>query len=360
MWTHCSSKQLLRLHKTAFILLSYLLYLTNIEMAANIAAAAAAAQEVDPVLKKAIKLLHSSNPTSAAELRLLFDEALKSRFGPEKSLTNNMSPRMLEDEANFPGRAATPPQQPLNTDEIINLTNSPDKEPSDSVDTIADSDDGLSAVGIVNTGDTGDFGDLNCCVCGEMVIRATNRLIECSKCGAMYHQECHKPPITKEEAAEDQEQNWQCDTCSNKPTTSSGRATSSAAPVTPTVFIADEPMPLTSKAKSSAASSRSSNSSNSSSPFYRPEPSSSTNASSSSSSKHGHKSSSSSSSKSHKEERTSKSSAAPSLSAIGSLEKHSSSGSGTSSSRRSSSKSSSKSSSTKHHESGSSKRRSKQ
>ncbi|XP_017131731.1 integrator complex subunit 12 [Drosophila elegans] len=319
----------------------------------------AATQEVDPVLKKAIKLLHSSNPTSAAELRLLFDEALKSRFGPEKSLTSNMSQRMLEDEANFPGRAATPPQQPINADEIINLTNSPDKEPSDSVDTIADSDDGLSAVGIVNTGDTGDFGDLNCCVCGEMVFTATNRLIECSKCGAMYHQECHKPPITKEEAADDQEQTWQCDTCCNKPT-SSGRITSSAPAVTPTVFITDEPMPLTSKAKSSVASSRSSNSSNSSSPFYRPEPSSSTNASSSSSSKHGHKSSSSSSSKSHKEERSSKSSATPSLSAIGGLEKHSSSG--TSSSRRSSSsaKSSSKSSSSKHHESGSSKRRSKQ
>ncbi|KAH8250348.1 hypothetical protein KR026_011338 [Drosophila bipectinata] len=329
-------------------------------MAANIAAVATAAQEVDPVLKKAIKLLHSSNPTSASELRLLLDEAFKARYGPEKNLTNNMSQRMKDDEAVFPGRAATPPQ-PINTDEIINLTNSPDKEPSDSVDTIADSDDGLSAAGIVNTGDTGDFGDLNCCVCGEMVFTATNRLIECSKCGTMYHQECHKPPITKEEAADDQEQTWQCDNCCNKPSGSS-RAASATAAVTPTVFIADEPlgsMPLTSKTKSSVASSRSSTSSNSSSPFYRPEPSSSTNASSSSSSKHGHKSSSSSSSKSHKEDRPSKSSGT--LSGIGSLDKHSGSGSGTSSSRRSSSaKSSSKSSSSKHHESGGSKRRSKQ
>ncbi|EDV43580.1 uncharacterized protein Dana_GF16457 [Drosophila ananassae] len=331
-------------------------------MAANIAAVATAAQEVDPVLKKAIKLLHSSNPTSASELRLLLDEALKARYGPEKNLTNNMSQRMRDDEGSFQGRAATPPQT-INTDEIINLTNSPDKEPSDSVDTIADSDDGLSAAGIVNTVDTGDFGDLNCCVCGEMVFTATNRLIECSKCGTMYHQECHKPPITKEEAADDQEQNWQCDNCCSKPSGSS-RAASSTAAVTPTVFITDEPMgsmPLTSKTKSSVASSRSSTSSNSSSPFYRPEPSSSTNASSSSSSKHGHKSSSSSSSKSHKEDRSSKSSGTSGLSGLGSLDKHSSSGSGTSSSRRSSSaKSSSKSSSSKHHESSGSKRRSKQ
>ncbi|EDW27984.1 GL27225 [Drosophila persimilis] len=200
-------------------------------MAANIAAAVAVPQEVDPVLKKAIKLLHSSNSTSASELRLLLDEALRARYGPEKSVTQNMTQRMMDDEMSFPGRAPTPPQ-PINTDEIINLTNSPDKDPSDSVDTIIDSDECLSAAGIVNTGDTGDFGDLNCCVCGEMMFTATNRLVECSKCGAMYHQECHKPPITKEEAADDQEQTWQCDTCCNKPTSSRSVATAAAAAAT--------------------------------------------------------------------------------------------------------------------------------
>ncbi|EDW67654.1 integrator complex subunit 12 [Drosophila virilis] len=328
-------------------------------MAANIAAAAAAAQEVDPVLKKAIKLLHSSNPTSAAELRLLLDEALKLRFGPEKMISKNMTQRMMDDEANFPGRATPqPPAQPVATDEIINLTNSPDKVPSDSPDTIADSDDGsaagLAMSGVVNTGDTGDFGDLNCCVCGEMVYKATNRLIECSDCGALYHQECHKPPITNEEAADDQVHIWQCDTCCNKPSTSRAAASMALPVATPTVVIPDEPMPLAPKTKSSVPSSRSSTSSNSSSPFYKPEPSSSTNASSSSSSKHGHKSSSSSSSKSHKEERSSKS-VAPALNTISAPEKHTSSSSGTSSSRRGSS--TAKSSKSKHHESSSSSKR---
>lgn len=325
-------------------------------MAANIAAAAAAAQEVDPVLKKAVKLLHSSNPSSAAELRLLLDEALKLRYGPEKMISKNMTQRMMDDETNFPGRATPqPPAQTMATDEIINLTNSPDKVPSDSPDTIADSDDGsaggLAMSGVVNTGDTGDFGDLNCCVCGEMVFTATNRLIECSKCGALYHQECHKPPITNEEAADDQEHIWQCDNCCSKPSTSRSAATSIS---TPTVVIPDEPMPLANKTKSSVPSSRSSTSSNSSSPFYKPEASSSTNASSSSSSKHGHKSSSSSSSKSHKEERSTKS-VAPALSAISAPEKHSGS---SSSSRRGSSNAKSSSSKSKHHES-SSKRRNK-
>lgn len=326
-------------------------------MAANIVAVAAAAQEVDPVLKKAIKLLHSTNPTSASELRMLLDEAIKLRFGPDKMISKNMSQRMVDDEANFPGRATPqPPAQAMATDEIINLTNSPDKMPADSPDTIADSDDGSAAgiamSGVVNTGDTGDFGDLNCCVCGEMVYKATNRLIECSECGALYHQECHKPPITNEEAADDQVHIWQCDTCTNKPSTS--RAAAIVIPTaTPTVVIPDEPIPLATKSKSSVPSSRSSTSSNSSSPFYKPEMSSSTNVSSSSSSKHGHKSSSSSSSKSHKEDRSSRS-VAPALTNIAAAEKHSSSS--TSSSRRGSS--TAKSSKSKHHDS-SSKRRSK-
>ncbi|EDW16576.1 integrator complex subunit 12 [Drosophila mojavensis] len=329
-------------------------------MAANIAAAAAASQEVDPVLKKAIKLLHSTNPTSAAELRMLLDEAIKLRFGPDKMISKNMTQRMVDDEANFPGRATPqPPIQPMATDEIINLTNSPDKVPADSPDTIADSDDGsavgIAMSGVVNTGDTGDFGDLNCCVCGEMVYKATNRLIECSECGALYHQECHKPPITNEEAADDQVHIWQCDTCCNKPSTSRAAATIAIPAATPTVVIPDEPIPLATKSKSSVPSSRSSTSSNSSSPFYKPEMSSSTNVSSSSSSKHGHKSSSSSSSKSHKEDRSSRA-MAPALTNIATVEKHTSSSSSTSSSRRGSS--TTKSGKSKHHES-SSKRRSK-
>ncbi|EDV90636.1 integrator complex subunit 12 [Drosophila grimshawi] len=356
-------------------------------MAANIVAAAAATQEVDPVLKKAIKLLHSTNASSASELRLLLDEALKLRFGPDKMIAKNLSQRLMDDEANFPGRATPQPQQAaqaIATDEIINLTNSPDKAPSDSPDTIADSDDGSTTIGglvvamsgVVNTGDTGDFGDLNCCVCGEMVFTATNRLIECSKCGALYHQECHKPAITNEEASDDQEHIWQCDNCCNKPTTSRA-ATTIAAPNTvptstptltpsvtcqtgtPTVLIPDEPLPLAAnKAKSSVPSSRSSTSSNSSSPFYKPELSSSANVASSSGSgsKHGHKSSSSS--KSHKEERgSSKSDVAHSLNTIGGQDKHSAT---SSSSRRISSNTKSSSSKSKHHESSSSsKRRSK-
>ncbi|XP_061395711.1 integrator complex subunit 12 [Musca vetustissima] len=304
--------------------------------------------EIETLLKKAVTLLQSSHGSSAAELRLLLDEEIKKRYGADKTLTNNMSKKQLEDEANFPGRAVTPPPQPVEAEEVINLVNSPAKTISDSPDTIADSDDAVSGVGAGGGGmlsttaedeaNLKEFGDLNCCVCGEMMFTATNRLIECSRCGALYHQECHKPPITDEEASEDQGHNWVCDNCATKPTSSK---TSSQV-----VVIPDEPMPLIAtsvasiKSKSSATSSRSSSSSNSSSPFYKMEQATAT-------------ATGKSSSKSHsKEER---SSAVPSNCKVSSssLNAPSSSSSSSSSKKHSSSSSSSssknKSSSSKHH-----------
>ncbi|KAM7360536.1 integrator complex subunit 12 [Cochliomyia hominivorax] len=240
--------------------------------------------EIEILLKKAVTLLHSSHANSATELRLLLDEEIKKRYGTEKTITNTLSKKQLDEEANFPGRAVTPPPQPVETEEVINLIHSPAKTISDSPDTIADSDDAVSAAGAVggllsttveDETNLKEFGDLNCCICGEIRFTATNRLIECSKCGALYHQECHKPPITDEEASEEQEHNWQCENCISKPTIASvEKITANIS--SGLVVIPDEPMPLIAtssvasiKSKSSATSSRSSSSSNSSSPFHK-------------------------------------------------------------------------------------------
>uniref|UniRef100_A0A1B0BUN2 Integrator complex subunit 12 n=1 Tax=Glossina palpalis gambiensis TaxID=67801 RepID=A0A1B0BUN2_9MUSC len=225
--------------------------------------------EFEFLLKRATTLLHSSQSNSAFELRQLLDEEIKKRYGSEKMITNSMNKKQLDEEANFPGRrAATPPPQPV--EEIINLINSPAKTISDSPDTIVDSEDASGALLSTTAEDEAnlkEFGDLNCCVCGEMMFTATNRLIECCKCGSLYHQECHKPLIADDEISDDQVQNWQCDNCVNKPSTTKAAG-----------LITDELMPLTTtsvgsinKSKSSATSSRSSSSSNSSSPFYKAE-----------------------------------------------------------------------------------------
>ncbi|XP_037811193.1 integrator complex subunit 12 [Lucilia sericata] len=308
--------------------------------------------EIEILLKKAVTLLHSSHANSATELRLLLDEEIKKRYGSEKTITNSLSKKQLDDEANFPGRAATPPPQPVETEEVINLIHSPAKTISDSPDTIADSDDAVSgAGGILSTTaedetNLKEFGDLNCCVCGEIRFTATNRLIECSKCGALYHQECHKPPISDEEASEEQGHNWQCDNCIGKPTTATSTATTKlSGSCTPgVVVIPDEPMPLITnsvpsiKSKSSATSSRSSSSSNSSSPYHKIEHVQVVNSVVSGKT-------SSSSSKSHREDRMSTGSNSSKVTTI-----NSSSISSTSSTNKKHS-SSGKSKSSKHHDS---------
>lgn len=231
--------------------------------------------ELEMLLRRGITLLHSPHSNSAIDLRKLLDEEIRKRYGTERMISNTMTKRQFEKEINFPGRIVTPPPQQA-TEEIINLTNSPAKTISDSPNTIIDSDDAASVTGDLLTTSSVDvetnlkeFGDLNCCVCGEIMFTATNRLIECSKCGALYHQECHKPPIKDNEAVEDQAHNWQCDTCMKKPNK-----------ISTVIIIPDDPMlpvlpdatPIH-KTKSSLTSSGSpSSSSNSSSSLYKTDP----------------------------------------------------------------------------------------
>ena len=42
-----------------------------------------------------------------------------------------------------------------------------------------------------------------------------NKLMECSSCQNLYHQECHNPPVSNEKAS-DPRLIWNCDKCSNK------------------------------------------------------------------------------------------------------------------------------------------------
>lgn len=59
-----------------------------------------------------------------------------------------------------------------------------------------------------------------CLVCHSMDVSARNRLIECSECHSMYHQDCHHPRISDSDANE-REFTWCCSNCKNKIKTSS-------------------------------------------------------------------------------------------------------------------------------------------
>lgn len=51
--------------------------------------------------------------------------------------------------------------------------------------------------------------DLMCIICKGMDVAAKNRLLECSDCHSLYHQECHRPVVTTEEA----DTTWFCLNC---------------------------------------------------------------------------------------------------------------------------------------------------
>lgn len=51
--------------------------------------------------------------------------------------------------------------------------------------------------------------DLSCVVCNKMDVGVRNRLLECSDCHALYHQECHKPPVSEEDVVS----SWICSNC---------------------------------------------------------------------------------------------------------------------------------------------------
>ena len=55
--------------------------------------------------------------------------------------------------------------------------------------------------------------DCNCCVCKSLMQDVGNKLMECHTCQNLYHQECHSPPVSNEEA-DDPRLVWNCSECS--------------------------------------------------------------------------------------------------------------------------------------------------
>lgn len=87
-----------------------------------------------------------------------------------------------------------------------------------------------------------------------MECNSRNRLVECSDCHSLYHQECHKP-IISEADANNQENSWFCTLCKNKvPETSAVASIPTSPTKQPTV-------PTKPKNYESSSSSSSSNSS---------------------------------------------------------------------------------------------------
>merc|ERR1719234_3115168 len=57
--------------------------------------------------------------------------------------------------------------------------------------------------------------DCSCCVCKSIVQESGNSLMECNTCQNLYHQVCHNPPVSNEEA-KDPRLIWNCMKCTKE------------------------------------------------------------------------------------------------------------------------------------------------
>ncbi|KAL0281680.1 UNVERIFIED_CONTAM: hypothetical protein PYX00_002593 [Menopon gallinae] len=177
-----------------------------------------ASYEIDPVFSKALKLLHSNSKDSADQIMQLLEDIIEQKYGGTKSLNLKCGTLVSEDATKIfdsqknarlsrgssPVQAVAAVTQPS---EKSSRDSTPLSEPVSSR-TSPDVDDGDLALEIFED-------DLNCTVCKGMSVGARNRLVECSDCHSLYHQECHKPPISENDI-NDPRVVWYCSDCTKK------------------------------------------------------------------------------------------------------------------------------------------------
>ncbi|XP_055698343.1 integrator complex subunit 12 [Phlebotomus papatasi] len=224
--------------------------------------------EMDPTIKNAIKLVHSSSSDAAEKLRLTLDELIKTRFSSSKMLVNVLNKKHLAEEntATGSGTATHPPhQRHRSTDSNSKSSSSKSSSSNSSVSalevtaipldtpTIMVELETLDEDTIMEDDQLKELEELVCVVCRQVDVSFRNRLVECADCHSLYHQECHKPQISESDA-NDQEDSWICILCKSKEITKS--TTASTPIVTPPQTIPSSP-PHKSSSSSYKSSSKS-------------------------------------------------------------------------------------------------------
>ncbi|XP_076064603.1 integrator complex subunit 12-like isoform X2 [Oratosquilla oratoria] len=198
-----------------------------------------ASVELDPMFRRGLKLLHSRSRDSTDQLKALLDEVIRQRQGkggpPTKDpfslrrespipRTKQGSPiplgvnkreeakkelerKLREEDVVAPKRprldspntfkSHTPSPTPSSKSEGSSLSRKSDESDSD-----ADMDD--IAMEIMD--------GINCTVCKSFEVSSRNQLVECQECHSLYHQECHKPPLTDQDV-NDPRLVWYCNKC---------------------------------------------------------------------------------------------------------------------------------------------------
>ncbi|XP_011495105.1 PREDICTED: integrator complex subunit 12-like [Ceratosolen solmsi marchali] len=163
------------------------------------------ALDLDPQFLQALKLLHSTNKDSVEQLRGLLDEAIKQKYGASKMLSNTLHKKYTLEEPVLSDQSSTSSKRSKSSNSSKHSKSSKNNSPVTIQDTPPDllqSDDNLADI----------LEDVACVICKGMDVGAKNRLVECVKCGSLYHQECHTPHILDSQV-DTHPVEWYCCNC---------------------------------------------------------------------------------------------------------------------------------------------------
>jgi len=250
-----------------------------------------AAVELDPHFIKALRLLRSKSKDSGAQLRAMLDDAIRQKKGlgpaprsPSVSKQHSRSvssdravdkdrsekdkkkdlDRLKKDLSELADKPTDPKRARLDSPALSSASHTPSPTPPPSRGEGGDASDG--------GGSEVEFGDLemnlefdcSCCVCKTFTQESGNKLMECSSCQNLYHQECHAPPVSNHEAS-DPRLIWNCVKCTKK-------SVPGAKPAASTPVVKEEKKPEKDKSSKSSISSGSSSKRSSSSSRHKPSP----------------------------------------------------------------------------------------
>jgi len=190
--------------------------------------------ELDPLFVRALRLLHSKSKESDVQLKSLLDESIRQRKAglpinipipkhQEITTVSGGNVKGRETEKNLdrlkrdlnvilpPGVPSKRPRIDMPAPENLSSgkMSSSSMTPSPTASLIVEEETGDMDI------DGLDFQSLNdctCFICKSFNQENGNKLMECHTCQNLYHQECHDPVITDEEAL-DPRLIWNCSTC---------------------------------------------------------------------------------------------------------------------------------------------------
>ncbi|XP_067937529.1 integrator complex subunit 12-like [Watersipora subatra] len=162
--------------------------------------------EIDPTFQKALQLLISRKPDSGEKLKEMLFESLGREYIPPSS------PKIVEPK--LKSQVSHSQDSVESLDEEEDELNEMEMETDYSTDVGGNKND--------DTMDADDFAfgmGISCVICRQFDVTSNNQLLECMKCGTLYHQLCHKPPVEMQ----DNTDTWHCYKCLSSSASSSSK-----------------------------------------------------------------------------------------------------------------------------------------